>query len=188
MIRVGPQAFLKSLAGYDAGTFRVDLSAGLAIAAVSDVASGLHKTAYAVTRPSGHHCSPDTPMGFCMFANVALAGIAFYGAYFVVVMPYGQSRLQNLVWGRTRSDALQCRSDLRMWPLGWLTLKNLVLCILTLGLYWPFAAMAVQRLRVQAVQVVLRIDPQSLVDTEQASAADASGEAAGDLFGLDIGL
>lgn len=35
MIRVGPQAFLKSLAGYDAGTFRVDLSAGLAIAAVA---------------------------------------------------------------------------------------------------------------------------------------------------------
>ena len=60
--------------------------------------------------------------------------------------------------------------------------------ILTLGLYWPFAAVATQRLRLEAVEVVTQIDPQTLVDTEQANAGDAAGDAAGDLFGLDIGL
>ena len=49
------------------------LSAGLVHAAVMDVATGKRKRAYAVSRPSGHHCLPDQPLGFCMFANVALA-------------------------------------------------------------------------------------------------------------------
>ncbi|MFO1338398.1 MAG: YjgN family protein [Burkholderiaceae bacterium] len=123
-----------------------------------------------------------------MAVGMALAGIAFYGAYFVVVMPYGQSRLQNLVWGRTRSDALQCRSDLHMWPLGWLTLKNLVLCILTLGLYWPFAAMATTRLRLQAMAVELDGDIGQWAATAGGTTQDATGDAAGDFFGIDLGL
>lgn len=48
-------------------------SAGLVHRAVLDVAEGARKRAYAVSRPSGHHCLPDTPMGFCLFANVAIA-------------------------------------------------------------------------------------------------------------------
>lgn len=49
------------------------ISAGQALAAVMDVAQGRLRRAYAVTRPSGHHCLPDTPMGFCLLANVAVA-------------------------------------------------------------------------------------------------------------------
>jgi acetoin utilization deacetylase AcuC-like enzyme len=49
------------------------LSAGLALAAVSQVASGQLKNAYALSRPPGHHCEPDNPMGFCLLANIAVA-------------------------------------------------------------------------------------------------------------------
>ncbi|MFM2277828.1 MAG: hypothetical protein RLZZ444_59 [Pseudomonadota bacterium] len=49
------------------------LSAGQALAAVLDVAEGRRRRSYAITRPSGHHCLPDMPMGFCLFANVAVA-------------------------------------------------------------------------------------------------------------------
>ncbi|PSJ55554.1 class II histone deacetylase [Kumtagia ephedrae] len=65
---------LHPTAPFSGGAFEIaQQSAGLAIQAVVDVADGSCRTAYAVTRPSGHHCSPDTSMGFCMFANVALA-------------------------------------------------------------------------------------------------------------------
>lgn len=61
-------------APFSGGAFEIALqSAGQAIQAVLDVAGGAYRGAYAVTRPSGHHCSPDMPMGFCLFANVALA-------------------------------------------------------------------------------------------------------------------
>ncbi|APE44758.1 class II histone deacetylase [Sulfitobacter alexandrii] len=49
------------------------LSAGLACAAVHDVAKGTLANAYALTRPPGHHCEPAAPMGFCLLANIAIA-------------------------------------------------------------------------------------------------------------------
>lgn len=48
-------------------------AAGLAIRAVDDVIAGRARNAYALTRPPGHHCLPDDPMGFCLLANVAIA-------------------------------------------------------------------------------------------------------------------
>lgn len=55
--------------GYDVAA----LSAGLAKAAVASVLTGTHETAYALTRPPGHHCEADGPMGFCLMANIAIA-------------------------------------------------------------------------------------------------------------------
>jgi acetoin utilization deacetylase AcuC-like enzyme len=49
------------------------LSAGLATAAVRAVATGVLDNAYSLSRPPGHHCEPDKPMGFCLMANIAIA-------------------------------------------------------------------------------------------------------------------
>jgi len=49
------------------------LSAGLTKAAVLAVAEGEMDNAYALSRPPGHHCTADTPMGFCLMANIAIA-------------------------------------------------------------------------------------------------------------------
>ncbi len=49
------------------------LSAGLAKAALLSVLDGDHANAYALSRPPGHHCLPDFPMGFCLLANIAIA-------------------------------------------------------------------------------------------------------------------
>jgi acetoin utilization deacetylase AcuC-like enzyme len=61
--RVGPDSWEPAL-----------LSAGGALAAVEWVAeNGPGAGAYVLTRPPGHHASPDQAMGFCLFNNVALA-------------------------------------------------------------------------------------------------------------------
>ncbi|WP_299589824.1 class II histone deacetylase [uncultured Tateyamaria sp.] len=49
------------------------LSAGLTTAAVAAVLEGHHENAYALSRPPGHHCLADAPMGFCLLANIAIA-------------------------------------------------------------------------------------------------------------------
>ena len=49
------------------------LSAGLAKAAIYAVLQGRAQNAYALSRPPGHHCLPDTPNGFCLLANIAIA-------------------------------------------------------------------------------------------------------------------
>jgi uncharacterized membrane protein YjgN (DUF898 family) len=114
-----------------------------------------------------------------------LAGAA---ALVVVAKPYLTSRLQNLVWTRTGNASLRFLSDLRFKRLLWLTLKNWLLVILTLGLYWPFAAVALARMRLEAVTVKTRVSPDTLVNQVKGAEGEAAGDAAGDLFGLDIGL
>ncbi len=49
------------------------LSAGLVISAVEAVLRGTVQNAYALSRPPGHHCLPDWPNGYCLFANIAIA-------------------------------------------------------------------------------------------------------------------
>lgn len=49
------------------------LAAGGTIAATMAVLEGRVDNAYALVRPCGHHALPDMGMGFCVFANVAVA-------------------------------------------------------------------------------------------------------------------
>ncbi|HEV7913157.1 MAG TPA: YjgN family protein [Albitalea sp.] len=117
----------------------------------------------------------------------AIGGVAMLAAQ-IVPRPYFTSRLQNLLWSRTANPTMQFASELRFRPLLGLTLKNWLLMVVTLGLYWPFAAVAMQRMRIEAVSVTTQTDPDSLVDQCRSEQGDAAGDAAGDLFGLDIGL
>ena len=49
------------------------LSAGLAVGAVEAVLSGAAQNAYSLSRPPGHHCGVESPMGFCLLSNIAVA-------------------------------------------------------------------------------------------------------------------
>ncbi len=48
-------------------------AAGSALAAVDSVLAGELDSAFCFVRPPGHHATPDTAMGFCLFNNVAIA-------------------------------------------------------------------------------------------------------------------
>ncbi len=88
LLRVHPQSYLTQfqalsdanggdlglIAPFGPGGYEIArLSAGLALHAVDSVLSGRYKNAYALSRPAGHHCLPEKPMGFCLLANVAIA-------------------------------------------------------------------------------------------------------------------
>ncbi len=88
LLRVHPASYLETFkAASDAGGGELGrrtpfgpggyelaaLSAGLSIAALEAVLRGDLRNAYALSRPPGHHCLPDYPNGFCLFANLALA-------------------------------------------------------------------------------------------------------------------
>lgn len=122
-----------------------------------------------------------------------LMAIAFfilfvYLAMIAVVRPYMTARLQDVVWNKTRSADIGFVSALRFRPLLWLTVKNWFLIVITIGLYVPFASIAMARLRLQAITVHSRIDPAEFSSRSTERVDDAAGDAAGDLFGVDIGL
>lgn len=109
-------------------------------------------------------------------------------ACFISLKPYAQARMQNLVWTKTGNTELRFISHLDARPLIWLTLKNWFLIIITLGLYWPFAAVATARMRLEAMSIKSRMDPDLLMGSVLAQEGDAAGDAAGDFFGMDVGL
>jgi acetoin utilization deacetylase AcuC-like enzyme len=75
-----------------AGSFEIaKLSGGGAMVAVEAVLGGTVRNAYALIRPPGHHALADLGMGFCLFANAALAilhGRAVHGLGRVAVVDW----------------------------------------------------------------------------------------------------
>lgn len=98
------------------------------------------------------------------------------------------ARTQDLMWNHTESSHIRFISALRFRSLFWLTLKNWICMLFTLGLFWPFAAVALQRLRIEAISVEMAMPPEELVADSLEHAEDATGLAAGDFFGFDVGL
>ncbi len=106
----------------------------------------------------------------------------------LAIRPFATSRLQNLVWTQTGNSSLRCLSLLRYRALVWLGLKNSLLMVATLGLYWPFATVATTRLRMESVQIKTRVDPNVLVSTARPAAGKASAERPKGILGFDVSL
>jgi len=126
--------------------------------------------------------------GVMMIAAAIVPALLGTLVVLVCIKPYAVARLQNLVWTKTGNAELRFVSHLRVRSLLWVTVKNWFLIIITLGLYWPFAAVALARVRLEAVSIKSRANPDLLVSQVQPREGDAAGDAAGDFFGLDVGL
>jgi uncharacterized membrane protein YjgN (DUF898 family) len=162
-------------------TFFVAACAFLVVGLVVGVVSGVGFSGFQQRNMGGRF---STGMIFGLVIGLAMA----YFAALLVIQPYATSRLQNLVWNHTAHPEVRFESRLRFWKLLRLSLKNMVLTLLTLGLYLPFAKVATARLRLEAVTVHTATDPDAWVGALQARADDAAGDAAADFFGVDIGL
>lgn len=122
----------------------------------------------------------------------------------MMAWPYFAARLQQIVWGATSwggdADAtapagssgshntVRFGGTMRGRTLWRLVLANGALVLLTCGLYWPFAAVAVARYRVQSITVesdapLAQVRAHAPPADEQRSV----GDGAADFFGLDLG-
>ena len=66
--------------------------------------------------------------------------------------------------------------------------ENWTLVALTLGLYRPFAVVNATALRLDAVSLTVLGDEADWLAAGRSATDDATGEAAGDFFGIDMGL
>lgn len=119
---------------------------------------------------------------------LVLLALGFYLGLALLLGAFFSARLQNLVWNRTRSEDLRFDSDLSARALAWLSLKNWLFTLLTLGLYRPFAAINTARLRLEAMRLRVQGELDGWVAEQSLQQPDAAGEAAGDFFGIDMGL
>ena len=126
--------------------------------------------------------------GLPVYALGLLGGAAMLLLMWMLAWPYFAARMQQLVWSNTRLGRLRFRGDMRGGRFWRLVAKQTLLTVLTCGLYWPFASVAIARYRVESLAVQ---SPQPFGEHEfHAGAATdhaALGDASADFFGLDIG-
>ncbi len=128
----------------------------------------------------------DTASPFAAFVPSAV----FFAAYALggmLVLGYYRASFNNVALGRLSVGDIQVRSSMRALPLARIYMSNLLLLIVTLGLYYPWAKIRQARYQLENLRVAA---PQGLdhFSAGVAETAAATGEELGSFFDVDFGF
>ena len=113
--------------------------------------------------------------------------ILVYAAYLLLFAAF-VVLIQNLVWNHTTLGEVSFRSNARVLALSRIYLVNILLLIVTLGLYTPFAVIRSLKYRLESVTAATASGMDQFLGKASAQQVGAAGEGAADLFDFDIGL
>lgn len=116
--------------------------------------------------------------------------IAVYAVLIIAglfIAPYFNSRIQNLIWNKTKLSEYHFNSDLQARKLLFIYITNVLGVMLTLGLYKPFASVRLLKYRLEHLSLDVEGDIQTFVASQEADMS-ATGEGAADIFDIDISL
>lgn len=154
--------------------------AGAAVVVV--VAAGL---ALAAGLSWGH--TPARGLLFVLF--IFLSVLAVIAGFIIASAParaYREARMFRLIWSNVGlSQIARFKCDLQPWAYVRLRLKNLLLTVLTLGLYRPFARVSEYRLKADSVTLHVKGGLDQLVG-QMVRQQHALGDALADAAGLDF--
>ncbi|MGZ0078936.1 YjgN family protein [Methylomonas sp. YC3] len=119
--------------------------------------------------------------------SVLVAAIGTYLALFLLAYPYVAARLQNLVWNSTQLGPHGFQAQLQAREMLGIMFSNVLLTLLTLGLYKPFADIRLARYRIERVALLPRGNIDEFVAGLQTNTS-AAGEELAEMFDFDIAL
>lgn len=108
-----------------------------------------------------------------------------YVASLIILNCLATARLRNLLWTATAIGPHQVRSDLDVLPFVRVELVNVILTLLTFGLFRPFAVVRRARLMVEAVSVDVVGDLSEFEAGDQEHPG-AVGDEIADIFDFDV--
>ena len=114
-----------------------------------------------------------------------LAVVAAY-AFMLLAGPYILVRMNNLAWSATAFPGVRIVSAMRVGPYLRLQVANVLLTVLTLGLYRPFAAVRTWRYRVAHVSIDAPDGFEQAVATARRRPVNAAGDGFADFLGVDL--
>jgi uncharacterized membrane protein YjgN (DUF898 family) len=134
----------------------------------------------------------DTDWAQTGFAATIALGIV--GAYvliyllFSAISAYFQTAIFNVSWGNTTAEKTRFLPSLQFSKYWRLKIKNTILIVLTLGLYIPFAQIALARIKLHSLQVETSLDMNQVIADVQSGKVSAAADAAADILDVDIGI
>jgi uncharacterized membrane protein YjgN (DUF898 family) len=118
--------------------------------------------------------------------------LAIFGAVLLLITAsaparaYREARMFLLIWNNVGlSQIARFKCQLQVWPYVRLRIKNLLLTLLTLGFYRPFARVSEYRMRVDSVTLHVKGGLDQLVG-QLVRQQSALGDALADAAGLDL--
>jgi uncharacterized membrane protein YjgN (DUF898 family) len=113
-----------------------------------------------------------------------------YGALILMGVSIGpafHALITNLIWNNTRVGEHRIECNMSPFVLIWITVSNLVLVVLTLGLFIPWAMVRLARFQLESMRLLPAGDLQEFVAAEPETIG-AVGEEAATAFDFDISL
>ena len=121
-----------------------------------------------------------------LFVMLGVAALPLMLAPALITLAAWQALVFRTIWSNAGlSDVARSKCDLKTSAFVGLRAKNIVLTLVTLGLYRPFAAVSEYRMKVESVRVYTRGNIDTLAST-LARHKSALGDAAADMVGFDI--
>jgi uncharacterized membrane protein YjgN (DUF898 family) len=131
----------------------------------------------------------STIRGPALFMLIIVAVLIVFVGLVLASAParaYREARMFRLIWSNVGlSQIARFKCDLKHWAYVRLRIKNLLLTILTLGFYRPFARVNEYRMKADSVTLHIKGGLDQLVG-ELVKQQDGMGDALADAVGLDI--
>jgi len=137
--------------------------------------------AFAQMQKPGAHVEPKAALRFLLVIYGALI------VFSVLVGPAFNALITNLIWRNTRLGENRIECNLSPLPLIWIGVSNLVLVVLTLGLYIPWAMVRLAKYRLESIRLLPAGDLQEF-EAGDPESVGAVGEEAATAFDFDISL
>lgn len=129
---------------------------------------------------------PDGIMAIFVFIALGIATIFLLILASAPARAYREARMFQLVWNNIGvSKVARFKCDLRPWGFVGLRVKNMILTMLTLGFYRPFARISEYRAKSQSVTLHVKGGLEQLAG-QLAREENAVGDALADAVGLEL--
>jgi uncharacterized membrane protein YjgN (DUF898 family) len=159
------------------------LLAGMLVLGIVFMASGLG-TALGALFQMQKHAGQIDPRALLKAVLVLYGALLLIG---VLIGPVFHALMTNLVWNNTRLGEHRIECNVKPLGLIWITLSNLVMVIVTLGMFIPWAMVRQARYQLESVRLVPASDLQEFVEASPEDVG-AIGAEATSAFDFDISL
>lgn len=96
-------------------------------------------------------------------------------------------RTTNYTMTNTTLGSCRLHSDMRARDMIWITVSNVLLCIITLGIFIPWAIVRLRKYRIEHMKLFAYGELQDFIAAKEAE-QDATGDAAADFLDFELGF